>query len=408
MADRSCAVYFLNHTPFQLRRRSFELETGHWEVEPPETIDAKPKSARQPNVFAWKSAAPWANPFRGTQGFVEYTIQDRIENVFLEVKDERGVIANRLGTSGCVRIDFGSPFTGAPWCNVSLKACGDVLGSDDPSPFYFVNTGLVGRGDSNFWKELAEVLPVGPMAILTSWLASPAHHPVFANRVQMLVGVDDKHDQVASHGVGLTVEDPRPRYLELRPIRGGGEAPWSGRWQSFLPDGRTDVDLEIRRQADGILVVDVTDNTRSVRQAFTSIPVTLAPIIDYAGNVRRTPSPVITPNRPLPPRLNQVSPPAQEESGVSTLNRLRIKPGRLSRAQVDASVAQRSGEMGSPEVVIRQIDTLQVNDHLALHLYGLADLEGGGTIRGHAVQYVETLSGEVVSNLMLRQSTVIR
>jgi hypothetical protein len=408
MADRSCAVYFLNYTPFQLRRRSFELETGHWDVEPPETIDAKAKTARQPNVFAWKSAAPWANPFRGTQGFVEYAIQDRIENVFLEEKDARGVIFNRRGTSGCIRIDFGSPFTGAPWCNVSLKACSDVLGSDDPSPFYFSSTGLVGLGDSNFWKELAEVLPIGPMAIMTSWAAAPAHHPVFSNRFQMLVGVDDKRDQVASHGIGLTVDDPQPRYLELKPIARGGQAPWSGRWQSFLPDGRIDVDLEIRQQGTGTFVVDVTDNTRSLRQTFPNIPITSATVVDYPGNVRRTPSLTVNPNRPAPPRLNRVTLTPREEGGVATLNKLRVNPGQLSRAREDVAVSHKIDEVSSPGVVIRQVDTLQISDQLALHLYGLADLEGGGTIRSHAVQYVETRSGAVTSNLMLRQAIVIR
>ena len=60
MADRSCGVYFLNYTPFQLRRQSYQLEHGSWDVEPPETIGAKAKTAREPNVFAWKAVATGA------------------------------------------------------------------------------------------------------------------------------------------------------------------------------------------------------------------------------------------------------------------------------------------------------------------------------------------------------------
>ena len=408
MADRSCAVYFLNHTPFQLRRRSFELETGHWEVEPPETIDGKSKTAREPNVFTWKSAAPWVNPFRGTQGYVEYAIQDRIENVFLEVKDERGVIFNRRGSSGCLRVDFGSPFTGAPWCNISLKACSDVLGSDDPSPFYLSRTGLVGQGDRDFWKELAEVLPVGPMAILTSWLAAPAHHPVFGTRLQMLVGVDDKRDQIGSHGHGLAVDNPQPRYLALKPILHGGEAPWSGRWQGFRSDGEVDVDLEIRVEGGSTFAVDVTDKTRSLRKTFIGIPITAASVVDYTGNVRRAPALSVTPNRPVPPKLNRVDLPPGSRNEASTLNTPHINAGQLSRVRVDVSVPHELSEVSPPQVAIRQVDALQISDHLALHLYGLADLEGGDTLRSHAVQYVETRSSEILSNLMLRKLIVIK
>jgi hypothetical protein len=106
--------------------------------------------------------------------------------------------------------------------------------------------------------------------------------------------------------------------------------------------------------------------------------------------------------------LNRVTLPPREEGGVATLNKLRVNPGQLSRAREDVAVSHKIDEVSSPGVVIRQVDTLQISDQLALHLYGLADLEGGGTIRGHAVQYVETRSGAVTSNLMLRQAIVIR
>jgi hypothetical protein len=265
MADRSCGVYFLNYTPFQLRRQSYELEHGSWDVEPPETIGAKAKTAREPNVFAWKAVANWG--LFGTEGFVEYAIQDRIENVFLTGTDARDVPFSRNGTSGCIRIEFGSPFTGKPWCNVSLKACSDVLGSEDPSPFYVLPTRRIHKGDGDLWKELVEVLPLAQVSILTSWALSPDHHPVYGSEFKLLVNVDDKRDAVSSASKGLTVEDPQPRYLKLKPITGGGKAPWLGRWQSFLPDGKIDVDLEIKQQETGTFVVDVTDNTRSLRQS---------------------------------------------------------------------------------------------------------------------------------------------
>jgi hypothetical protein len=149
----------------------------------------------------------------GTEGFVEYAIQDRIENVFLTGTDARDVPFTRNGTSGLIRIEFGSPFTGKPWCKVSLKASSDVLGSEDPSPFYFSDSDRIHQGDSNFWKEIVEVLPVGPLAILTSWVSAPDHHPVYGVRFRLLVGVDDKRDALASAGKGLTVDDPQPRYL---------------------------------------------------------------------------------------------------------------------------------------------------------------------------------------------------
>lgn len=393
MADRSCGVYFLNYTPFQLRRRSYELEHGSWDVEPPETIGAQAKTAREPNVFAWKAVANWG--LFGTEGFVEYAIQDRIENVFLTGKDARDVPFARNGTSGCIRIEFGSPFSGKPWCNVSLKACSDVLGSEDPSPFYFLNAEIIHRGDSNFWKGLVEALPVGHLAILESWVVSPDRHPVYGCEFKLLVGVDDKREALSSVSKGLTVDDPQPRYLKLKPITGGGEAPWLGRWQSFLPDGKIDVDLEIKQQETGTFVVDVTDNTRSLRQTFPDVSITSVAVVGYPGNVRRIPSLNVAPNRPAIPGLNRVTLPP---SGVTTLNKLRDNPGQLS----DVAVSHKIDE------IVPRVDTLQISDQLALHLYGLADLEAGGTIRGHAVQYVETRSGEVVSNLMLRQAVLIR
>jgi hypothetical protein len=390
MADRSCAVYFLNYTPFHLRRRSYELEHGSWDVEPPEAIGPKAKTAREPNVFAWKSVTNWG--LFGTEGFVEYAIQDRIENVFLAGTDARGVPFARSGTSGCIRIEFGSPFTGEPWCNVFLKACSDVLGSDDPSRFYILPTRRIHQGDGDLWKELVEVLPVGPLAVLTSWMSAPDHHPVYGSEFKLLVAVDDKRDQFASAGIGLTVDEPQPRYLQLKSITGGGETPWPGRWQSFLPDGKIDVDLEIRQQGTGTFVVDVTDNTRSLRKTFPGVQITTAAVVGYPGNVRRTPSLDVAPNRPAIPGLNL--PPHD----VATLNKPRVNPGQLS----DVAVSHKIDEM------VPQVDTLQLSDQLALHLYGLADLEAGGTIRGHAVQYVQIHSGEVISNLMLRQAILIR
>ena len=208
----------------------------------------------------------------------------------------------------------------------------------------------------------------------------------------MLVAVDDKRDQLASASVGLTVDDPQPRYLQLKPITGSGEAPWPGRWQSFLPDGKIDVDLEIRQRGTGTFGIDLTDNTRSLRKTFPGVPIKSVAVVSYPGNVRRTPSLIVAPNRPDIPGLNL--PP----SDVPTLNRPRVNPGQLP----DVAVSHKIDEM------VPQVDTLQISDQLALHLYGLADLEAGGTIRGHAVQYVETRSGEIISNLMLRQAILIR
>ena len=74
----------------------------------------------------------------------------------------------------------------------------NYLLSEDPSRFYELPTHRIHQGDGDLRKELVEVLPVGPLAVFTSWMSAPDHHPVYGSEFKLLVGVDDKRDALSA------------------------------------------------------------------------------------------------------------------------------------------------------------------------------------------------------------------
>ena len=115
MADRTCGVYLYNDTPFQLRRIDHNVITGDWfpdGAEPPEVI--QPRQISPP--VAWLIKAPWGNPFRGTEGFVEYRVKDKLPGYYLSVPTSPGEATIVEGDDRvAIRLNFASPWEDAIW-----------------------------------------------------------------------------------------------------------------------------------------------------------------------------------------------------------------------------------------------------------------------------------------------------
>jgi hypothetical protein len=432
MADRSCTIYFMNTTRFDLTLQNHRCNKGDWHPRPPGNIPAH----RDPNTpipfYKWAIEADF-DPFGGTAGDVAYTIEDRIDGVTFDFKDVSGNMTTRRGPNGLIAMHFNSPLSGKPECKHWFVRQPPAIGPVenefiDPNPYYSATVVLHGQSDqAEIMKDIAsEIVTLGDWrslgrAIVNIFDSDSQHmnpdHPLYYVILKEKGGINDY--RATPSILAGTVDLPELPPLRIAPLVHSPLHNWTGNW-FHLSDNTRDVTLKITRSPDAAtdsseLLVELQDTHRSPETHSMRLPVTVEIMVEYAGDLRRQPSPImgIHPTEPIEigiphnvhiaPILTPTDP--STHSGEWNLNPVDtidiLHPSDLSITLVDHDSPANIGNGAF-------MDTLRISASRSLHLYKLTDVHDKKNIRMYAIRYIEKDNAGIMTDIMLGQQPKIQ